>query len=136
MNDTRRCGDAGGVNAQGEPCEQSMNLNDQNGLCLWHDPTRKEQAQDARALGGRNRSLTRTVTIADAPSPPKTLEDAVEFSSWLAHAVLVGAIDARTAEASSKAISVFRSVAEKRDLERKVRLLESKVAKYERLRAG
>lgn len=99
------------IKDNGERCQVPNNL--EGGLCLWHDPARRERAKELRAAGSRaagaarrNRRI-RTVSADDAPRPPETLEDAVEWLSWLGWAVTVGRLDARTVHEASYALRAF-----------------------------
>ncbi len=123
----RTCGDAGGRTAKGTPCRSHMNLGEA-GLCLFHDPLRKHLAKAAQAAGGRARGEAmrreRAALPADVPRAPRTLEDAEKVASWITHAVLIGEIDVRVAEAATKAVRQFQLSVEKRTLQDRVRELE------------
>ena len=100
--DGERCGQTGGIVDRG------------SGLCLWHDPARREKAMKARRLGGKlsrtkaRKYAIRTVLPEDAPPAPKTIEEAVAVASWAIHNVATGRIDARTAEVILKGIDTWR----------------------------
>lgn len=127
------------VKADGEQCGQKMNLQP-DGLCLWHSPLAAETAQEARIRGGERcgearrakRGEVKTVTPADAPPIPETLEDAVTYAAWAVHAVATGQIDARTAREVNYGLTTFRMGLEKRDLLRQIRELRAKLTEYEK----
>lgn len=114
-----------GVTKAGEPCKSTMNLS-ADGLCLNHDPERREAARAVHAAGGRARGAKRREARAietpnDTPSRPKNLEDATAYFSWLVDAGATGRLDARTVHECAFALKGFQSAAEKRDLERKLK---------------
>jgi hypothetical protein len=126
------CGDAGGKNAQGAPCRAVMRLSASNGLCLMHDPERTEELKAMRSAAGvaskESKRRAKAALPADVPKAPKTLEDAVQFASWLTWAVCVGALDARTAHESAYALNCFKAAVEKRDLQREIEKLRAELA--------
>ncbi len=130
FGDVRRCGDAGGKTAAGLPCRSPLGLGE-NGLCLSHDPERKAAAREVRAAGGRaageSKRASRPVPN-NVPPPPKTLDDAVKFASWLTHAVCVGTLDARSAHEAGYSLNVFKAAVEKRDLQREIAQLRAELA--------
>lgn len=116
--------------ASGRVCRIENNLRD--GLCLWHDPQRAQQAKAARRKGGQGRVAQRntdrkTVDVADALDAPETLDDIAQWASWCAHSVAVGLIDARTAREISYALTTLRGTLEKRDLAKELRELRDAV---------
>jgi hypothetical protein len=127
----QRCGDSGGRTKAGEPCRSPLGLGE-NGLCMNHDPERQAAARDVRAAGGRATGAAKRAaryTFPDkVPPPPRTLDDAVKFASWLTHAVCSGDIDARPAHEAGYALNVFKAAVEKRDLQREIASLRSELA--------
>jgi hypothetical protein len=123
-----RCGDSGGVTREGSPCRSRLNLSPDTGLCLQHDPARREAAramQSAGAIAKAEVMRRRKAALpAGVPRAPRTLEDAERVASWITRAVLVGDIDVRVAEAATKAVRQFQLVVEKRVLQDRVRELE------------
>lgn len=91
------------IKDDGERCGMA-NFDPATGLCVWHDPARKEQAAKMRHRGGKEsgarvkarKPAVRVVSPEDAPKPPETLEDALAWASWAVWAVTTGTIDART----------------------------------------
>lgn len=72
------------------------------------DRAREAGRRGARAKHSRRSANTvRTVPVEEAPAPPKTLEDAVGWLSWITHSVTTGRIDARTAKEATGALHVF-----------------------------
>lgn len=133
LPDVRRCGDAGGKTKDGKPCRSPLGLGD-NGLCMNHDPARQADATEVRAAGGRAAGEVRRKARAllpdkaNVPAPPKTLDDAVKFASWLTHAVCVGTLDARSAHEAGYSLNVFKAAVEKRDLQREIAALRAELA--------
>jgi hypothetical protein len=131
--EVRRCGDAGGMTKDGKPCRSPLGLGD-NGLCMNHDPDRQAAAREVRAAGGRAAGEAKRaarVTLpgkGNVPAPPKTLDDAVKFASWLTHAVCVGTLDARSAHEAGYALNVFKAAVEKRDLQKEIAALRAELA--------
>jgi hypothetical protein len=119
----------------GDQCRQSTSLNEQ-GLCIWHDASRKAEADAARARGGEGNSRRkpdiRTVAAEDAPPTPETMDDAVAYAAWAVNAVATGAIDARTAREVNYGLTTFRMGLEKRDLLRQITELRAKLREYEK----
>lgn len=119
------CGDSGGVTKAGAPCANFLNLSATNGLCLAHDPERAAEKKEASANGGRAGAETKRGAMvarpSEVPAAPKTLEDAVEFASWLSRAVCIGTLDARTAHEATYSLACFKAGAEKRDLQRSLK---------------
>ena len=64
----------------------------------------------------------------DIPKAPRSLEDAVKIAAWITHAVLIGTIDARTAEAAVKGCRQFQLAEEKRKLQKQVEQLQAELA--------
>lgn len=90
-----------------------------------HDEARADEAQQARVKGGQSGGeVKRGAMVAlpsEVPAAPKTLEDAVEFASWLSRAVCIGTLDARTAHEATYSLTCFKAGAEKRDLQRSLK---------------
>ena len=68
-----------------------------------------------------------------APVPPKTLHDAVAWSSWAMRSVATGVIDARTAHEIGYLVNAFKASLEKADL---LDELRGQVDALKRLRAS
>ena len=126
------CGDAGGIKTDGMPCGSKLNLSPENGRCLFHDESRAAEARETSQAGGRASAVAkrarRTADPDDVPAPPKTLEDAVRWSSWAMHAVACGRIDARTGHEIGYLVNAFKAAVEKRDLERQIQELRAELA--------
>ena len=127
----RTCGQAGGVNAKGEPCSSTLGLG-ATGLCVVHDPARADKAAATRSAGGRAAAAKKreaaTARPADCPAAPRTLADAVRWSSWAMLAVATGDIDARTGHEIGYLVNAFKAAVEKRDLERQIEELRAELA--------
>lgn len=139
MSEKRICGDSGGVRVDGEPCRSTLNLG-ATGLCLSHDPARIQEARAMRAKGGVatgiSKRLAKAANPKDVPRAPKTLEDAVVWSSWAMHSVAVGEIDARTGHEIGYLVNAFKAAVEKRDLLREIEALRAELADAQKLRRG
>lgn len=57
---------------------------------------------------------------AGIPAAPKTVDDAVHWSSWALRALSLGRIDARTAHEVGYLVTAFRESVAKRDSEREI----------------
>ena len=113
----------------GSPCRVTMGLDPVSGLCIVHDPARRDELRDRQAKGRAARGAEqRRKPPAKMPPMPQSLEDAVRFASWLTWAVLVGEIDARTCESSTKALRQFQLGEEKRALQDEVKKLRAELA--------
>lgn len=132
------CGDAGGVNAEGEPCASQI-LGD-NGLCAHHDPEKAEEMRLVRAAGGRTtgeirrlaRRIKDTVAPADMPAGPNTLADVAAWHRWTARSVACGEIDARTAGEITRALRELRPTLVNLDVEKRIEELEERFAPRKR----
>lgn len=115
----RTCGDAGGRTRDGSPCRSTLGLSEA-GFCLVHDPLRAEEALAVRQAGGRASAVAKRSKKAalpkDVPPAPRTLEDAVRWSSWAMHAVACGRIDGRVGHEIGYLVNAFKAAVEKRDL--------------------
>lgn len=129
------CGNAGGMTKAGAPCRMSVNLGE-SGLCLMHDPARAAEGEAIRALGrAANAIAHRQAKAADpkiVPRAPRTLEDAVKWSSWTMHAIANGSLDPRVGHECGYLIARFTEALNKRDLLRKIEDLERKLADAQR----
>lgn len=126
------CGEAGGMAKAGTPCRSTMGLSEMSGLCLVHDPERVAERTLMRSAGGKASKGWRTKAKAADPEtvPPRmtSLADAVTVASWIVDAVLRGDVDARTAEAATKACRQFQLGEEKATLLREITKLRTELA--------
>jgi len=118
--------------ADGSRCQIQSGLSER-GLCLWHDEHRKVEAARARRRGGvtagrrKRENRIRTVEAGQAPPPPESLEDAVEWASWATHAVATGLIDSRTAHEVGYLLNALRGALEKAHIAEEVRELREQL---------
>ena len=95
MTDKPTCGDAGGLTKAGAPCRSTLNLGD-GGRCLMHDTSRAEERLRVTQAGGVASAVAKrdrkTADPDDVPTAPRTLQDAVTWSSWAIHGVACGRI--------------------------------------------
>ena len=134
----KTCGDAGGRTKAGRPCQVAMNLGEK-GLCVHHDPDRKQEALEMRRMGARASAASRTrtkVARGDVPRAPRTLSDAVSYASWAVDAVAMGELDARTAREIGNLLREFRSCLEKRSLEKEITALRTELKEAQSKRRG
>lgn len=122
----------------GDQCGMTTNIDPATGLCVWHDPARKAEADVMRERGGRiagARAKARTpkvrvVAEREAPPPPKTLEDALTWSSWAVWAVTTGKIDGRTGHEIGYILRAFMDGRKHLDAtDQRVKELEAKLRK-------
>lgn len=117
-----------GTKPDGTRCQIRSQIID--GKCIWHDEARRDEADELRKKdqAGRTpsrRAEVRTVDAKDTPGPLRDLDDCVRWAGWVARAVVVGQIDARTSRECSYAIITLRGSLEKRDLARDLAKLRS-----------
>jgi len=126
------CGESGGTTRAGKPCGVTLNLSDVNGLCLQHDPMRKDELYAVRVAGSKARALKiqkeKAALPDNVPPKPRTLKDAIQWASWATHSVAVGAIDVRVAHEIAVLVREFRMALEKRALEEQVEELKKELA--------
>src|SRR4051812_27853892 len=108
-------------NLAGAPCGQMTVGPD--GFCIFHSPSRTEEAKAARVKGGEGRRKVEIRTAAPNQLPggrPETLDDVCSWASWTAWAVAGGIIDARTSREVNYGLQTLRFGLEKRDLGREL----------------
>jgi hypothetical protein len=123
-----------GKKLNGEPCRVALGIS-ADGLCLMHDPARRDAALASSAAGGRAKGEARRAARErralekpdDTPPAPKTLDDATKYFAWIAHAVTTGRLDARSGHEAAYALNGFKAAAEKRDLEREIKALRKQL---------
>jgi hypothetical protein len=116
-------------------CRVTVSLCPDCGRCFWHCPHRAEQRRAAASKGGKaggpgkrwKKGRPHHARPDQAPPQPRTLDDCVRWSSWLAWAVSVGVIDSGTGRVAVQAIGQLVRSIEKRDLEREIDELRSQV---------
>ncbi len=130
------CGDSGGATVAGKPCRSTISLSTENGLCRVHDPTRAEEVREMRRAGARAKgeSVRRAKAVPPdhVPRAPKTLQDAVEWSSWAIRAVATGEIDPRVGHEIGYLVNAFKAAVEKRDLQHEIEELRTQLAEVSR----
>lgn len=100
------CGDAGGTNANGEPCACDWGLSESTGLCVTHDPERIEQRRQIAAIGGKARTDKLDKFEWQATLPPlRTHADARVWQEEIARATLAGKLDRQVAGTVGKILS-------------------------------
>jgi hypothetical protein len=118
------------VKTDGSQCRTVFGLSPE-GFCFPHDPVRATEwvamQKNRSDLSAKRRREMRESLPPGLPRAPKTLDDAVQWSSWATHAVAAGVIDARIAHEVSVSIREFRMSLEKRDLALEVERLKKQL---------
>jgi hypothetical protein len=127
---SRTCGESGGVTRRGQPCAIRMNLSAITGRCFQHDGARQEAARQRSAAVGD--SDPRSKRPKGLPPRPVTIADAAAYASWMADAVLRGAIDPKQAREAAVCLREFRGATEKRMLEAQIKALRQELAEAKR----
>jgi hypothetical protein len=121
----QRCG---AVTPSGEPCP--VHSRGPSGLCLFHDPARREEAAAARARGRARTAQLKALgwrPQGEPPKPPTNLDDVARWTAWVAYQVACGKLDAPRAKAIVASLSVARGAFRERDLTEQVVLLARQV---------
>lgn len=130
------CGDSGGKTRAGKSCGVTLNLSDINGLCLQHDPLRRDELYAVRVAGSKARARKiqqeKAALPENVPPKPRTLKDAIQWASWATHSVAVGAIDVRVAHEIAVLVREFRMALEKRALEETIEELQAQLKAAEK----
>jgi hypothetical protein len=103
--------------------------------CYVHDPETKAAFKEAQRLGGRNsarihRRAAKPETVP-ACGPPKTAQEAQEWSSWLVFALATGAISPVIGQKVSSALNTFLKAQSQAEMEREIRSLRAKIKELE-----
>lgn len=113
------------VKDDGSQCRAIGGLSADSGLCLWHDPDRREEADAARRKGHRaiaeKAKRGRTVAAEDAPPPPESHEDVVSWLSWVTFAMATGKLDNKTGHDIAYTLRALREALTQRDVAEEVR---------------
>jgi hypothetical protein len=128
------------VKTDGTRCEQVVP--EEGNACLWHDDARAGEAQAARARGAEGKAAAaraakyRTVTADAVPHgrAPRTMDDAIAWSSWLTLATVTGQLDPTTVREANRSLQTLKDSLTKRDLLARIGELEKLVKRYERER--
>ncbi|HEX6910090.1 MAG TPA: hypothetical protein VF142_06840 [Longimicrobium sp.] len=128
------------VKADGSRCGIASGISPGNGMCLWHDPLRSDEAAAARVKGGRERaeqSQGKRFRVVDAAAVPPlaTMDDAVLASAWLFRMQVTGVLDPTTVREANRSITTFKDALNKADLLRRIRELERQLKAVEKARA-
>jgi hypothetical protein len=87
-----KCGDRGHVNAEGQPCQQTIGV--RAAACIWH--SRDAEGRRLLALKGGIASRMRSALPATTPEPPfDSPENIVAWAQQMAHAALTQDVDPR-----------------------------------------
>lgn len=142
MSDKERCEHP---KEDGEgPCPNPIGLCRNCGHCRTHcdyapecdydeDEVRASRSKGAKRKAEKARdSKYRTVLDDEAPPPPESLEDAVQWASWATWAVATGKIDGRTAHEVGYLLRAYMKSLDKVELGERVQELEEKIAELRR----
>jgi hypothetical protein len=130
------------LKTNGERCGVTWGLSAE-GLCLAHDPLRREQAAAARAAGGTTSGASaatqrngkfRVVAPSAVPGgrPPRSLHDVVRWASWCAFAAATGLLDGISVREINRSLITLKVGLEKRDLLRRIKTLQHQLKTYQR----
>lgn len=116
-----------------------MRLGIRNGLCLFHDPARVEEAAAARARGTAHANARRQRKVgAEDPIPDleMTLDGIAHRLAWVNQQLATGKIPAGVASTMTYNLNNLRMALKDRDLELEVKALRAKVRELTRKRAS
>ena len=127
-----------GTKPDGERCR--ITVADGTRLCIWHDRSQagRRRAATVRKRGGKESARKKlegrikTVSASEAPPAPETIQDCARWASWATHAVAVGLIDARTADAVGKLLNALQRALRDSKVESDVAELRAQVAELRR----
>ena len=117
------CGDAGGRTKKGEPCAAFRRLSEDTGLCMHHDPARKDECDEIQRLAAEG--YRRHLTLEPLSFAPDTLEHLAQWHQWAVKAVAAGNMASRTADSVCRHLKELRPVLLNLNRERRVRALEA-----------
>lgn len=121
------------IRETGEQCKMRGNLNPKNALCIWHDPTRSEEAarmreRAAEATNNKRPVTVRVVSENEIPPLPRSLDDIADWLGWITAAVITGKVDARTAREATMACDRLRmALRDRDDLDRRLKEAHQKL---------
>jgi len=115
----RRCR---GKTKAGPRCKITINLS-RDGYCLMHDPKRADKAHAMQVLGGHRRRQK----PENIPPAPKTMDDVVKWSSWVAHQTAKGLLDPKRAREITTALRQLTAGINIRDVQREARELRKQL---------
>lgn len=110
----------------GEICR--ANAQSENGLCIFHDPTRAREGRRARRNGGKRRSQTAAVLHPGAPDHPiENSKDVVRLLAETINQVRRGQLDPRVANAIGYLSNIVVATLQHGPLEDRLSRLEASV---------
>lgn len=115
----------------GARCRSTIGVS-ADGYCLHHDEKRKAIAADVCVRGGkasrRGAGTIKSVRIPlGSPAAPTSLAEIAAVQSWVAFQTYSGKMDARTSEATTKALRNQQLVLQKLETEDRVTELREKL---------
>ena len=103
--------------------------------CYVHDPETKAAFKEAQRLGGKSsaRIHRRAVEPENVPAcgPPKTAQEAQEWSSWLVYSLATGAISPVVGQKVSSALNTFLKAQDQAEMGQQIRSLRAKIKELE-----
>lgn len=124
----------------GDPCSMTATLDPETGLCMWHDPKRKDRVKAIQSKGGTrggglNRKYPKVASPDEVPPPPETLEDCCTWTSWLTVAITTGKVDPRTGKEATNAIKELRASIFTAEKDAELSALKDEIKRLRKLRA-
>ena len=127
------------IKKDGSQCKvDGGGVDPKTGVCIWHDPGRREQAQKARKLGKRRQEETQMEEQTKRCFVPGELPELTDHASakallaLIAEAVCTGKLSDRQAQAGIRAISEFVKTWESEVTAEVVGSLKQEVARLQR----
>lgn len=116
----------------GQRCGSRTGLNEETGLCLWHDPEREDERRYVQSQGGkataRSRQPDGELTEDDLPGgPPTTAADARMWCAWGVWAAASGKIDPKRAHEIGYLARAFLKALETAELGDEIEELREKI---------
>ena len=118
----------------GSRCRATSGLQP-DGFCFWHSPSTRERHHQASKRGGRQRKRRAFVSLNDSLPEPRTPDDVLRWSSWLARATATGVVDDRTSREVAGALRLVLKAFDDALLAAKVEELRHQVTRLKEERA-
>lgn len=120
------------VRPDGTRCKVTFGVDKAERRCWHHAAKWRVKRERATALGGRTtaaqkRVRPKTIAEGEAMEPPRTAEEAKNWSAWLVRAVVIGAVDKGVAQQASTALRTFLTALEKSDYEKALAEVQAEV---------
>lgn len=120
----------------GEKGRCGMTIAQDEELCIFHDAARADElaAMREKSVASRQAKAAerQACQAAAAPDFEATLGGIIEHGSWVVRQLAVGAIDAKTAAATTSALNQLRSAVVARDTEAELATLKTELRQLQR----